>query len=118
MRYSEFIQVPENTASEDAFKALIMLFRQNADNEKESSTMSWDAIQNYMSNMGHSMDYNQFKAMYDQKPELKSLVSDFNDQGVTINTTADAPMADEPVEIPPDEKVSQMAKRAMNKRDM
>jgi len=43
-------------------------------------------------------------------------VSDFNDQGITINTTADATMADEPVEIPPDEKVSQMAKRALNKR--
>jgi len=117
MRYSEFIAVPENTQSEDAFKALLMLLRRSANADKESSTMSWDAIQTYMSNMGHSMDYNQFQAMYDQKPELKALVSDFNDQGVTINTTGDATMADEPVEIPPDEKVSQMAKRALNKRD-
>mgnify|MGYP004334671315 CR=1 FL=1 len=41
MRYSEFIQVPENTASEDAFKALIMLFRQNADNEKNWNYSYW-----------------------------------------------------------------------------
>ena len=119
MRYSEFIQVPEedSTASEDAFKSLMMLFKQNANNEKESSVMSWEAIQQYMSNIGYSMNYEQFKTLYDQKPELQSLVSDFNDTEVTINTTADAPMGDDPVEIPPDEKVSQMAKRALNKRD-
>jgi hypothetical protein len=100
MRFSEFIAVPENTASEDAFKALMMLLRQTANDEKEGSTISWDAIATYMNNMGHAMDYNTFKGMYDAKPELKSLVSD------------------EPVDIPPDQVVSKAAKRAMNKRDM
>ena len=61
MRFSEFIAVPENTASEDAFKGLMMLLRQSANNEKEGSKMSWDAIQSYMSNIGHAMDYNTFK---------------------------------------------------------
>jgi hypothetical protein len=56
--------------------------------------------------------------MYDQKPELKALVSDYDENGVTINTTADAPKQDEPVDIPPDEVVGKMAQRAMNKRDM
>ena len=118
MRFSEFIAVPENTASEDAFKALMMLLRQTANDEKEGSTISWDAIATYMNNMGHSMDYNTFKGMYDAKPELKSLVSDYDENGVTINTTADAPQQDEPVDIPPDQVVSKAAKRAMNKRDM
>ena len=56
--------------------------------------------------------------MYDQKPGLKALVSDYDENGVTINTTADAPQQDEPVDIPPDQVVSKAAKRAMNKRDM
>jgi len=117
MRYSEFLIVPEdNTQSEDAFKALIMLLRHNANDEKQSSKMSWDAIATYMNNMGHSMTFDAFKQLYDEKPELKSLVSDYDEDGITINTTADAPAGDDPVEIPPDEKVSQMAKRALNKR--
>ena len=118
MRFSEFIAVPENTASEDDFKALMMLLRQTANDEKEGSTISWDAIKTYMNNIGHAMDYNSFKTMYDQKPELKSLVSDYDENGVTINTTADAPQQDEPMDIPPDQVVSKAAKRAMNKRDM
>ena len=116
MRYSEFIAVPEdNTQSEDAFKALLMMLRQKADNKNEPSEISWEALETYMNNMGHSMSFDAFKQLYDQKPELKSLVSDYDENGVTINTKADAP-ADDPVDIPPDEKVSQMAKRALNKR--
>ena len=68
MRFSEFIAVPENTDSEDAFKSLMMLLRQSANDEKEGSTISWDAISTYMNNIGHTMDYNTFKSMYDQKP--------------------------------------------------
>ena len=118
MRFSEFIAVPENTSGEDAFKSLMMLLRQSANDEKEGSTISWDAISTYMNNIGHTMDYNTFKSMYDQKPGLKALVSDYDENGVTINTTADAPQQDEPVDIPPDQVVSKAAKRAMNKRDM
>ena len=118
MRFSEFIAVPENTSGEDAFKSLMMLLRQSANDEKEGSTISWDAISTYMNNIGHTMDYNTFKSMYDQKPGLKALVSDYDENGVTINTTADAPQQDEPMDIPPDQVVGKMAKRAMNKRDM
>ena len=118
MRFSEFIAVPENTSGEDAFKSLMMLLRQSANDEKEGSTISWDAISTYMNNIGHTMDYNTFKSMYDQKPGLKALVSDYDENGVTINTTADAPQQDEPMDIPPDQVVSKAAKRAMNKRDM
>ena len=45
-------------------------------------------------------------------------MSDFDENGVTINTSADAPKDDDKVDIPPDEVVDKMAKRAMNKRDM
>jgi hypothetical protein len=117
MRYSEFLLAKEDsTSSEDAFKALVMLLRHTADDDKLPSEISWEAIETYMNNMGHSMTFDAFKNLYDQKPELQSLVSDYDENGITINTKADAPMGDEPVDIPPDEKVSQMAKRALNKR--
>jgi hypothetical protein len=117
MRFSEFLIVPEdNTKSENAFKALLMMFRQKADSSNKPSEISWRALETYMNNMGHSMTFDAFKNLYDQKPELQSLVSDYDENGVTINTRANAPAGDDPVEIPPDEKVSQMAKRALNKR--
>ena len=50
MRFSEFIAVPENTSEEEAFKSLMMLLRQSANDEKEGSTISWDAISTYMNN--------------------------------------------------------------------
>jgi len=69
-----------------------------------------------LKNAGISMDYDKFKSVYDSNPALKNAIQQFDAETVTFvggEPQADAPAGD----IPPDEKVGQMAKRAMNKRE-
>ena len=69
-----------------------------------------------LKNAGISMDYDKFKSVYDSNPALKNAIQQFDAETVTFvggEPEVDAPAGD----IPPDEKVGQMAKRAMNKRE-
>ena len=69
-----------------------------------------------LKNAGISMDYDKFKSVYDNNPALKNAIQQFDAETVTFvggEPQADAPAGD----IPPGEKVGQMAKRAMNKRE-
>ena len=69
-----------------------------------------------LTNAGISMDYDKFKSVYDSNPQLKNSIQQFD--GETITFVGGEPEADAPAgDIPPDEKVGQMAKRAMNKRE-
>lgn len=48
---------------------------------------SWDAISNMLQNVsGTQMDYETFKAEFDQLPQLKNLVQQFDGRGLTIKT--------------------------------
>lgn len=48
---------------------------------------SWDAISNMLQNVsGTQMDYETFKAEYDQLPQLKNIVAQFNGQGIVLKT--------------------------------
>ncbi len=48
---------------------------------------SWDAISNMLQNVsGIQMDYETFKTQFDQLPQLKNLVRQFDGQGLTIKT--------------------------------
>jgi len=69
-----------------------------------------------LKNAGISMDYDKFKSVYDSNAQLKNAIQQFDAETVTFvggEPQADAPAGD----IPPDEKVGQMANRAMNKRE-
>ena len=69
-----------------------------------------------LNNAGISMDYDKFKSVYDANPQLKNTIQQFDAETVTFaggEPAPDAPAGD----IPPEEKVSKMAKRAMNKRE-
>jgi hypothetical protein len=69
-----------------------------------------------LKNAGISMDYDKFKSVYDSNPQLKNVIQQFDADSVTF--VGGEPAADAPVgNIAPDEKVGQMAKRAMNKRE-
>ena len=69
-----------------------------------------------LKNAGISMDYDKFKSVYDNNSQLKNVIQQFDADSITFvggEPEADAPVGD----IPPEEKVGQMAKRAMNKRE-
>lgn len=69
--------------------------------------MSWEELNGYMDNMG-AEEYNQdtFKAAYDQDPQIKSLVSSFDPEGITLKG------GEEPAQPAQDNTVDNMAKSA------
>lgn len=65
-----------------------------------------------MKNVGREQfDYRTFKAAYDSDPRLKSMIKNFNQDGVTLKTDTDADTT-APQQDLGNTKVSQMAKRA------
>ena len=85
-------------------------------NDSKDGTANMADFLYALKNAGISMDYDKFKSVYDSNPQLKNSIQQFDAETVTFvggEPQADAPAGD----IPPDEKVGQMAKRAMNKRE-
>ena len=84
--------------------------------KKQASEFSFDMLNKLMRNAGREQfDYRSFKAAYDSDERLKSMIKNFNQDGITLKTDTDADVA-APQEDPGNTKVSQMAKRATNKR--
>ncbi len=91
----------------------------DADEKDQSSEISFDAVENIMTNIGYpSFNYDIFKQMFDQGEALKNIVSDFDEEKIVIKTEQDA-QADPEMDFDNQgstDKVKQMAKSAMNRR--
>lgn len=106
MHFREFV---------DSVQSIIAVAELVANDSKDGNATMADFLY-ALSNAGISMDYDKFKSVYDNNPELKNVIQQFDAETVTFvggEPEADAPVGD----IPPEEKVGQMAKRAMNKRE-
>lgn len=80
--------------------------------KKQASEFSFDDLNRLMKNVGREQfDYRTFKAAYDSDPRLKSMIKNFNQDGVTLKTDTDADTT-APQQDLGNTKVSQMAKRA------
>ena len=94
----------------------IMAVSELVKNDSKDGTAPMADFLYALKNAGISMDYDKFKSVYDNNPTLKNSIQQFDAETVTFvggEPQADAPAGD----IPPDEKVGQMAKRALNKRE-
>ena len=115
MRFFEF----KNKDLESALVNTLMNMKGDADEKDQSSEISFDAVENIMTNIGYpSFNYDIFKQMYDQGEALKNVVSDFDEEKIVIKTEQDAetdPEMDFDNQGSTD-KVKQMAKSAMNRR--
>ena len=105
----------------DAVQDLVILFRnqvKRADSENAFVNLNWNAISNLMRDMGHGpFDYNTFKTAYDTTPELKTIVQNYNGDGVTLRTKTDGPKGDGvDTDVAPTKTIDKMAKRAAGKR--
>ena len=71
-----------------------------------------------MKNAGREQfDYRSFKAAYDSDERLKSMIKNFNQDGITLKTDTDADTDTEaPQQDLGNKSVSKMAKRATRKR--
>jgi hypothetical protein len=115
MRFFEF----KNKDLESALVNTLMNMKGDADVKDQTSEISFDAVENIMTNIGYpSFNYDIFKQMYDQGEALKNVVADFDEEKIVIKTEHDA----EPdPQMNYDDQgstdvVKQMAKSAMNRR--
>jgi hypothetical protein len=54
-----------------------------------TAQFSWPAISKLIQNMtGQTVDYDSFKIEFDSNPELKNLIDNFDENGVTLKTKA------------------------------
>ena len=115
MRFFEF----KNKDLEAALVNTLMNMKGDADDKDQSSEISFDAVENIMTNIGYpSFNYDIFKQMYDQGESLKNVVADFDEEKIVIKTKHDAE-ADPQMDFDNQgstDKVKQMAKSAMNRR--
>ncbi len=115
MRFFEF----KNKDLESALVNTLMNMKGDADEKDQSSEISFDAVDNIMTNIGYpSFNYDIFKQMYDQGEALKNIVADFDEEKIVIKTEQDAE-ADPEMDFDNQgstDKVKQMAKSAMNRR--
>ena len=115
MRFFEF----KNKDQESALVNTLMNMKGDADKKDQSSEISFDAVENIMTNIGYpAFNYDIFKQMYDQGEALKNIVSDFDEEKIVIKTEQDAE-ADPEMDFDNQgstDKVKQMAKSAMNRR--
>ena len=115
MRFFEF----KNKDLESALVNTLMNMKGDADEKDQSSEISFDAVENIMTNIGYpSFNYDIFKQMYDQGESLKNIVADFDEEKIVIKTKHDAE-ADPEMDFDNQgstDKVKQMAKSAMNRR--
>ena len=115
MRFFEF----KNKDLESALVNTLMNMKGDADEKDQSSEISFDAVENIMTNIGYpSFNYDIFKQMFDQGEALKNIVSDFDEEKIVIKTEQDAE-ADPEMDFDNQgstDKVKQMAKSAMKRR--
>jgi hypothetical protein len=99
----------------DSVQSIIAVAELVKNNSKDGTAPMADFLY-ALKNAGISMDYDKFKTVYDSNLQLKNSIQQFDAETVTF--VGGEPEADTPAgDIPPDEKVGQMAKRAMNKRE-
>lgn len=58
-----------------------------ADSKNKPAKFSWQAMSQMMQNItGQEINYDAFKAEFDANPQLKNIVDNFDENGVTIKT--------------------------------
>lgn len=122
MIINEITHSPKNTPESNLVTAL-ELIRNRYKDKKQQPTISTQSLINLVLNTDKTFDYDALVSAAEENPAVKNLIKSFNKDQVTLRN-------DEPDEvvttIPPDEgdptqapvdTVSDMAKRAGNKRE-
>ena len=97
-----------------------MLAQTRASSSGKQGKLSMNGFLQMLANSGIMMDYDGFKTVYDTNPQLANVIAQFNKDEITfVGDSDDEDAAFEPDkgEIPDDERVSKMAKRAMKTRE-
>ena len=81
------------------------------DSKHAPQSLTWPALSNLLKNMGYGgIDQASFAKVYDQNPQLKPLIKDYNDQGLILGTKTQAQGGATQMPVPTGPSVDQMAK--------
>jgi hypothetical protein len=69
-----------------------------------------DKVLSLMQNAGYGFNYGTFVQLYDQEPRIQALISNYNEQEITIGRAAEITSNDQSID--PTAKVDQMAQAA------
>ena len=97
------------------------LIRSQSESENKVAKLHMQAFLTMLRNAGLSIDYEGLLAYFEAEPNLKNKIQQFNDREIVFvaqgdevdSETLGQPQGD----IPPEEKVEKMAKRAMKARE-
>ena len=110
----------EVDSSVDAIMSAAMVAQTRASNIGKQGKLSMNGFLQMLANAGIMMDYDGFKTVFDTNPQLKNVIAQFNKDEITFVGDSDDEGAgyEEPQgDMPDDERVSKMAKKAMRTRE-
>lgn len=125
MRFAEISNLTEQgPVDDDIVEALLTILdheRNRANNSAEigDNKISFVELVHTMRNLGHVIDFDGFKQIYDMTPSIQNLVSNFDKEFVTLVTDdeVEVDVSDEAnIDEPNQDTVDDMAKRALKKR--
>ena len=94
--------------------------QQKASAMGKQGQLSMNGFLQMLANAGIVMDYEGFKSVFDTNPQLKNVIAKFDKDTITFASDADEEQAgyEEPqTDMPDDERVTKMAKRATKARE-
>ena len=110
----------EVDSSVDAIMSAAMVAQTRASSIGKQGKLSMNGFLQMLANAGIMMDYDGFKTVFDTNPQLKNVIAQFNKDEITFVGDSDDEGVgyEEPqTDMPDDERVSKMAKKAMRTRE-
>ena len=104
----------------DAVMGAATIAQQKASAMGKQGQLSMNGFLQMLANAGIIMDYEGFKSVFDTNPQLKNVIAKFDKDTITFASDADEEQAgyEEPqTDMPDDERVAKMAKRATKARE-
>lgn len=110
----------EVASAVDAITGAAMVAQTRASAMDKVARISMDGFLQMLQNAGVVLDYEGFKSVFDNNPQLQNVISKFDKSSITFSAgdVDDEDGYEEPTtDMPDDERVAKMAKRAMRARE-
>jgi len=104
----------------DAIMGAAMVAQGRASQQNKQGKLSMNGFLQMLANSGIMMDYDGFKTVFDTNPALQNVIAKFDKDTITFKGDSDdeGEGYEEPqTDMPNDERVAKMAKRAMKTRE-
>lgn len=105
----------------DAIMSAAMLAQTKAGSRNQQGKLSMNGFLQMLKNAGIIMDYEGFKTVYDTNPQLANVISKFDKDSITfLSADGDDKAVDNTKpsnQTPPDERITQMARKAVKTRE-